>query len=50
MLTVRPSVREQFQKGNVGKAWLSSVILFDKFGGLYILIMKKNLQALKKRL
>lgn len=48
MLTVRPSVREQFQKGNVRMAWLSSVILFDKFGGLYILIMKKNLQTLTK--
>lgn len=48
MLTVRPSVREQFQKGKVRKAWLSSVTLFDKFGGLYIRIMKKNLQILKK--
>lgn len=42
MLTVRPSVREQFQEGNVRKAWLSSVILFDKFGGLYMLIKRKT--------
>lgn len=48
MLTVRPSVMEQLQKGNVRKALLSSVILFDKFGGLYIPTIEKNLHTLKR--
>lgn len=39
---------EQLQKGNVRKALLSSVILFDKFGGLYIPTIEKNLHTLKR--